>query len=489
MARASLNARVGGLIRSTDSGEGLVTEVAVVGVALACAWLFTLHTDDLHWLVKVGDDILRERRLPEINRYSFTAPDFPWTTHEWATEVLLSLVSRALGQRGLFLLGLGLFWATVLGVAAGASKLSGGSSGAVLLSASIAALTVGGAGWVLSPHLLGRALLAVLLAWLWSRKDGPSTRDLILMAGLFCAWVNLHGSYAFGVAVTAGWAAFAPREHRRSATALALAAVAGSLISPYGVRGAVVPLLYLGKVFSEDKAFLTGILAWQPLRWPGPGNAQFLLCTLAVVVALTRSSRSARERIRDGLMTAAFAVFALRAFRGLPDLGVVAAIVVARHVRLGPDVAFRRWRPGLLLCGALLAAATLDPVAHWLGLQRFRLQAADFGPPGLLAHLRGMANPPERLFNELNWGGALIRVGAPHVKVFIDQRNDCYPPEVLRDFRRAGLSFEDAQQVFAQYGVQAGALRPKSALAEGLRGLGWRVEYEDRQAVLLMRPK
>lgn len=100
-----------------------------------------------------------------------------------------------------------------------------------------------------------------------------------------------------------------------------------------------------------------------------------------------------------------------------------------------------------------------------------------------------MANPPERLFNELNWGGALIRVGAPHVKVFIDQRNDCYPPEVLRDFRRAGLSFEDAQQVFAQYGVQAGALRPKSALAEGLRGLGWRVEYEDRQAVLLMRPK
>jgi tetratricopeptide (TPR) repeat protein len=70
-------------------------------VPLALAQTLTRHTlSDLDlWLHdRAGTDILREHALATHNTYSFTAPDYHWTDHEWLFQVGVALT--AAGRNG-----------------------------------------------------------------------------------------------------------------------------------------------------------------------------------------------------------------------------------------------------------------------------------------------------------------------------------------------------------------------------------------------------
>ncbi|MDB4928784.1 MAG: putative rane protein, partial [Myxococcaceae bacterium] len=58
---------------------------------------------DIWWILRAGEDCLRERAVPHLNRYSFTAPDHPWVMHEWLYGVAAAALVRAFGLAGLAL--------------------------------------------------------------------------------------------------------------------------------------------------------------------------------------------------------------------------------------------------------------------------------------------------------------------------------------------------------------------------------------------------
>ena len=417
----------------------------LVGLLLLLAALFTLRTDDLYWLAQVGRDVLETGHLPTHNRYSFTAPDYPWQTHEWLAEVLVAKASDPV----LFGSGLLLCWIPVVLVA----RVS--ASWPALAGAAVLALETGLAGMVLRPYLLGRALLAGLLSL---RKAPPWWATLLG----FALWVNLHGSFGFGLLVLAVRAASSWREWLLPL----FAACAGVLINPNGLQGALFPLRYLGA-----RPFVDYIIEWQPVA--GSAWVWFALAAAPGLLALWR-----RRSAREVPLLLVFGVLAISARRGLPDLALVSAMLLAHAAGPGiqPSNPATSGAP-VRLRWVLIAAAALP----FLGYDRF-VQGHDRArPAGLLAYLRASPQPPARLFADFNWAGSLFQL-YPRVRVFLDARNDCYPQSIIDAY------FTATPATLDEFRADAAALPLHAPLAEALRAQGWREAFMDAQSVLLTRP-
>jgi hypothetical protein len=454
----------------------------LVMVCLALATLATLRTDDALWLLRVGTDLLKDGVLPATNRYSFTAPDFPWQTHEWLSEVLLALADRVGGEPLLFVLGLGGVWLSVLLVARGA-QLQNGSTRAAVLAAIVVTPFIASAGMMLRPYLVGRVLLVIVLGL---APVTASWRRALGMAALFSLWANLHGSFGLGAGVLIVNALVASATERRGAVADLLAAFLGACLTPLGLSGALFPLRYL-TMMGQQHSVLDTIVEWQPVG-TGPGLVWWLIGTALLAGSLAFSKRPMRERMRDGVIAAAFATLALRAVRGLPDLGVMAAFVAGRHLRVpGPESRLRTWRPAVALAVVLVTAVAVDPVRNALGFDRYLAVRERVHPTPALDDLRRLPHPPRRLFSILDWGGAVLAQQFPTTRVFIDARNDCYPLEVFERHRRILEAGPDALSLLQAAQVDGVLLPPEEPLLTLLQARGWSTAHADDAAVLLTR--
>jgi hypothetical protein len=454
----------------------------LVMLCVALATLATLRTDDALWLIRVGRDLLAEGVLPSTNRYSFTAPDFPWQTHEWLSEVVLALADRIGGEPLLFTLGLGGVWLCVLLVARAAQRDTG-SARAAMLAAIIVTPFIASAGMMLRPYLVGRVLLAVLLG---AEPAVASWRRALGIAALFSLWANLHGSFGVGIGVLGVSALFAANTERRAAMVDVLAAGVGASLTPLGLSGALFPFRYL-TMMGAQHSVLDTIVEWQPVT-PGPGLVLWLAGTLVIVVTLVFSKRPGRERARDAVVALALAALAVRAVRGLPDLGVVAAVFAGRHLRApGAPVPFRFWRPALALGLTLALGLALAPVRRGLGFERYLAARERLHPTAALEALAALPRTPQRVFSTLGWGGAVLAQQFPRSRVFIDARNDCYPLEVFERHQRILEAGEDVVELLDAAKVDALLLPADEALLPVLERRGWTIAHEDSAAVLLTR--
>ena len=76
--------------------------LALVALALS-AGLSRLRTNDLFIHLVTGGLILDEGRVPDVDRYSFTAPGARYVTHEWLAAAGYALGERAAGPVGAIL--------------------------------------------------------------------------------------------------------------------------------------------------------------------------------------------------------------------------------------------------------------------------------------------------------------------------------------------------------------------------------------------------
>ena len=63
--------------------------------------LSPLANNDIWLHLKTGELILTEGSIPEVERYSFTAPGRPLVPHEWGAAILFALVHGAASVAGL----------------------------------------------------------------------------------------------------------------------------------------------------------------------------------------------------------------------------------------------------------------------------------------------------------------------------------------------------------------------------------------------------
>ncbi len=504
----------------------LLAWLAFAPVAVLRAGVLT--ESDTFWQIRAGLLTLAHRAIPATDTFSWTVHGRPWTLNSWAFDVFLALAYRLAGLPGVAwaCAGLGMAVAGLMLLLArclGASPLAAG----VLLLAGAPLL----AGWLTARPQLADYLAVIALVLLLRRvAAGQGRGQPVVAAGLLSAvWVNLHAGALIGVVIPAACAVallvrgppknraraasgslhpdgkaeeervaalramtatppagmqrpasraavlrWFPRRERRMAgwwcAAVAAAALAGSLASPYGTG-------VFHQALQVQGASAGLIAEWQHVD---PASPVQLLTVAAGLLALLVAARR-----RDAVLTAAVGVTtagSVVAVRFLPFVVLLAVPVLAACAAQPPAPVLRYLRSRRVMfarCGTAglvaWAAVAVPSLAH-IG----RPDPAVY-PAGIVADIPAGC----RLFNSYLLGGYVI-LQRPDVPVSLDSRNDLYGRRLLLAGERTLQG--DGSLASGLRGAGCVLVPPAYELARRLaRDPGWQVRAAGPAAVLFVR--
>lgn len=438
-----------------------------------------LNDPDTLWQIKVGQGILDTLTLPHVDTYSFTRAGAPWISTSWLAQVVLAKAYALGSWSGVVVLSA----AAVAAAFALFVHLSGRRWPAPHCAfAALIALALSAQHFLARPHVLA---MPVMVAWIGGliaasdRRVPPSFWLLPLMV----LWVNLHGSFIFGLALVAPimldavWNADAAQRRMLALRwiAFGVCAVAAACVTPYGWRS-----LAAAKAILSLGAMLPLIAEWAP-----PNFARFGLLEgtilLLIGAALWRGVRLSPPRIllALGLLhmglshTRNIEIFALL-------MPLVLAAPLAQQVGWMGDVA-RGMRPAPILAAIAVAAVLTFGIARAMS---FHPREAAL-PSAALAALK--ARGASRVLNDYPFGGAMIWEGMP---TFIDGRTELYGERFGLDaldavtLRRPDLLFS----ILNTYRIDATLLTPETPAARLMDHLdGWTKVFDDGVAVVHVR--
>jgi hypothetical protein len=313
--------------------EVLAREPFVVLVLALDAFILSfrpsIHVRSDTWLALVGGRLVWTEWLPHHETLTIWSHGSTWVDQQWLGQLLFYWIHCLGGLRLLLLVHVAIL-VTGLGLALAFARRSGGSSRSVAL--------VGLAGlFVALPNSAARTqtfayVLFVVLFWLLALDAKVPSRRVLLALPLLVLWANLHGSAVLGAGLVVVWAiAELIRARRRvdrdawlaraRAVALAAAAPACLLVSPYGL-GVVG---YYRDVFGAG-AFRDLVTEWQPARFPN--QWPFFVLALGALWLAARKPR--RLSMFEHLALLCMLVAGLGAIRNIVWFALVAVMVVPR---------------------------------------------------------------------------------------------------------------------------------------------------------------
>ena len=443
---------------------------ALAAFALAAFAPAVFHDPDTWSHIAAGEWILDHRAVPHADPFTSSFAGRPWTAHEWLSEALLALAFRAGGFPGVAVLTGGAFAAGVHVVVGRAAR---GVAGPALYALAGVML------WLLAPGLLARPhILALPIFALWTRgllqAREQDRAPAPALAALMTLWANLHGGFAFGVALAAVFAveavSAAPASRRgrvgREWAAFCGLAVVAAAITPFGVEGLAFPVRLLGL------HSLAQIGEWGPENFTSPNGLEAAILGL-VAVACVRPVRLAPVRLA---LLLALLHLSLGHARHEQLLAVVGPMLLAPA--LGQALGLPAFRPAFDV-RKVAAAAVLLAVAGT------RLAMPDPPSPAYASVRAALAAlPPEvraaDVLNGYSLGGYLIFEG---VKPFVDGRADMFGDAFLADYARlargepAALTAALPRFGWTLFAPDQGAVAALDATP------GWRRVYVDANVV------
>jgi hypothetical protein len=457
--------------------------VLLVGVSLL-SLRFRLPDPDTWWHVAVGERILATHTWPSSDSYSFTATGAHWIAYEWVGEVVMALAARAGGVWGLAALLVGLIAILTVLLYCYVCLRCGSSKAACLATALL--LPVAAVSFTLRPQLLGYSFLLLTLICLERFRRGHR-RALWFLPFLFLVWVNMHGTFALGLAAiglywASGLVSFEQgglrserwtEGERLQLLVTFLLCTLALLVTPYGSRLAAYPL----EMATLQPVNIANIQEWQPLSF-SLGLGKYLL-GLLLVVFLAHIVLDLKYRLEEiGMLV--FAVYAICVhIRFVPVFAMLFAPVVANIVvRWVPS--YDRAKDKYILNLALIALAVAGLAKVLPGRAELNKMVAKDYPVEAVKYLRQHPQPT-RMFNDYGYGGYLIWQLGPQQKVFIDGRADLYEYSgVFQDYIKIVNLDREALFLLRKYDIQSCLVNRTDAIATLLAtSPDWRQVYSD----------
>lgn len=473
----------------------LLTGLAACALTLAFG-SGALGDPDILWHIVTGRWILAHGAVPHQDLFSYSLPDAPWVAHEWLAEPLMAWLYDRFGWHGL----------VMMAAAGNAATMALFCRTLLRYLEPPTALALAALAWlVLLQHTLARphiVALPLMVAWIGAlvaaradHRAPPLPLALIMMP-----WVNLHGSFLFGIVMAGLFAVEAFITARdgakrwqgaRAWSLFVLAAILASLVSPNGLAAWLLPFHLL------DMKFTLSLLSeWQSVNFQSPTGLEIWLIG-GIATILTLGIKLPWTRL---LIVLLLLHMALQHARHGELLAFVAPLIVAPSVgeqlrRRGARAAGSLDRAlqalvapaspsGVALGAVAVVAASALAFARPVAIDKqYRPEAA---VAAALAHFAGEHEEPGPVLNDYAFGGYLIFRGIP---TFIDGRADMFGDAFIkRDHDAVALRSDGLPDLLDAYHVRWTLLPPKTPALTLLDKLqGWQRLYADDIAVVHVR--
>lgn len=411
-------------------------------------------TDFWHHLAR-GQQIVQTGAMLDTDVFTFTVAGHRIVDVNWLTQVIYHGLYSA-GGIDLVQLVNSLVLALMAG---GLVWLCWRACGNVRVAAlvSIAALAAMWPLFTVRPQTFSMLLfvgMAVIL-------DLSRTRRWLiwLAPALMILWVNMHGAFAAGLMLLGCHVvadAWERRSHRSAAGLVMIAAIAATLVNPYGIRA----WQYMWQTASVANG--RGIEEWLAPALNSALGWSFWISV--VVVGLSLALRRRRPAAREVLLIILFLPLAIRSVRMQAWWVLAMAPVVASGIatllprRLEPGEENRGGRIAalaamlLLLVGVALSVPVLERLNPLMGTLR---------PAGRLeGDLEQIStwlrdHPGNgRVFTRLEWGEYFTWSAWPACRVFMDGRIEIYPDDLWQDYQTISTGEARWERILANYDVQ-----------------------------------
>jgi hypothetical protein len=468
----------------------------MMGILLVGGMYVPLRTfwidPDVWWHIRVGATILSAHHWPTTDPYSFTAYGTHWIAYQWLGEILLAVVERIWGLRGLLAFDVVMAGAILVALYTLATIRCRNSKAAFVTCALFMPLVYNSCS--LRPQMLAYLFLVLTLIILERFRQGH-TAALWWLPPLFLVWVNTHGSFVLGVfALGVYWACglveihwgelesrvWTSGERVRLELVAALSLIALTL-TPYGAE----LLLYPFDVASSQDIMVANIVEWQPMMFEKFFGKLFLVLVLAFLVA--QVTLRLRWRLEElvlllvGIYASCLHMRFVLAF--VPFSAPMIAVILSRWTESYDPAKDKHALNALFMAGT--AAAVFWSFPTRANLQNIVEKEL---PVKAVAYLR--QHPvPKPMFNDYRFGGFLIWQLSDVNKVFIDGRADIYERTgVFADYLKIARVNFPAPYLLDAYNVQSCLLGRSETLATVLDASpGWQKIYGDQVSVLYVR--
>jgi hypothetical protein len=448
--------------------SGVHPLVAVAGLSLvALACLSPVH-NDTWWHLAYGREMATRGGFAQIDYFSHTGYGRPFPNHQWLAERMFFALYQLGGLpvltafcAALLVTGWSLCWHLTRGAL---------TDRLLVMAAAVAASTL---VWSIRPQAFTVALLPATLTLL--TRDRLHPLPLVMLA-----WANLHGGVLLGLVAVGVWTltAVATRDARRWALLATLtASAAATLVTPLGLQ-------YWPEILASlRRSQVHRLQEWQPPS--GPPEHIFFWVVAAMLVGLTVPRWHQLACLADRALVATALVLLAPAFRSVRNIapfmmvaGPSITVLLARGAAPSRPSTGRAGSFAMALATAgacaVVASAWTTPWSR-LGWNPMSPEAA--------AAVRACPGP---IYNSYAGGGPIIWM-VPDQRVFVDSRQDHYPPGLVQ----AATDIEngaDPSQLFSRFRVRCAAVPPASPVRVSLSDSGWHVTYSDSQWVVLVEP-
>jgi len=374
------------------------------------------------------------------NFYSFTHPDYPFINHHWFFGVISYVLFRVVGFNGLSVFYILLLLATFLLSFDSARRYSNFHLSLLLSVAAFLLL-------ISRPEIRPEGMSVFFTAldfWLLQRFVQGTLKAPVLWGILIATqiiWVNTHIFFFIGplLVMIFLWQASLNAQQACLKTLQRLLAVsmAVNLINPSGIGGMLTPLngfKKFGYALAENQTVFFMIhrfgdnLIYKYYPWTA------LILVVGIILALWREKMKALPMVILAVFITLAGFRAVRLFMPFSFLFIpLAAYFYGSYVKKD---AIRRIVVLLTVVG--LVGISLMPVQAQIGLMPYVNRSAQFFKES------GLKGP---IFSNYDIGGYLIYHLAQQEKVFVDNRQEAFPPDF---FEKEYIPMQENEVVWQQ---------------------------------------
>jgi hypothetical protein len=454
-------------------------QVALLFLAIAATACLMPAQNDTWWQLSAGREMWLGHRFLVADTFSHTASGAFWPNHEWLSQLVL-YAAYALGGAPLTTL---LCAATVTAAWAIVWRLTPASTRVKFLL-TVFVIASASTTWSPRPQVFSLLLVVATAALLHRRQYG-------WLPLVFCLWANLHGAVLLGLALLGAAFLASLFENQGGPTRARLVAYSGlallaTLATPLGWR------FWIAIADSLQRIRQLGIDEWAPPRLVTLALLPFWAAIAALGIGVAVRGRAMLRNTttrRDGDITLCalalvLAPAAVTAVRNVPPFLMLAVPALAvlwfsrdlTETPVGRSFQGRQKDQRPRLNVAIAAVATVAAVLT-VALAYANNAARLNWTPLPAASLAALDRCDGNMYNRYDEGGYLIWF-APRHKVFLDGRQDPYPPSLIRA-QVSAESSGDVSELFARYTIRCAYVPAGSAVADGLTRTGWTTLYRD----------